>query len=149
MNLVAANHAIFFNEWWNPSVNLQARDRVNRIGQKREVYITSFVIKDTIDERLQNIKWDNYINDSKLAKVEIHNFKFLRFVIFSISSLFFQSFKILRCFFVKSQIRKIRKELNRIPIARYDLSGIRKIQMSSNKTQMRQPIAFIALIKSL
>ena len=55
LNLVAANHAIFFNEWWNPSVNLQARDRVNRIGQKREVYITSFVIKDTIDERLQNI----------------------------------------------------------------------------------------------
>ena len=25
-------------------------------------------------------EWDNYINDSKLAKVEIHNFKFLRFI---------------------------------------------------------------------
>jgi SNF2 family DNA or RNA helicase len=55
LTLVEANNVVFFNEWWNPSVNLQARDRVNRIGQKREVYITSFVIKDTIDERLQNI----------------------------------------------------------------------------------------------
>ena len=28
---------------------------MNRIGQKKEVFITSFVIKNTIDERLQNI----------------------------------------------------------------------------------------------
>jgi SNF2 family DNA or RNA helicase len=55
LTLVEANNVIFFNEWWNPSVNLQARDRVNRIGQKKEVYINSFVVKNTIDERLQNI----------------------------------------------------------------------------------------------
>ena len=55
LTLVEANNVIFFNEWWNPSINLQARDRVNRIGQKKEVFITSFVIKNTIDERLQNI----------------------------------------------------------------------------------------------
>lgn len=55
LTLVEANHVIFFNEWWNPSINLQARDRVNRIGQKKEVFITSFVVKNTIDERLQLI----------------------------------------------------------------------------------------------
>ncbi len=55
LTLVEANHVIFFNEWWNPSINLQARDRVNRIGQKKEVFITSFIIENTIDERLQLI----------------------------------------------------------------------------------------------
>ncbi len=55
LTLVEANNVIFFNEWWNPSINLQARDRVNRIGQQKEVFISSFVIKNTIDERLQNI----------------------------------------------------------------------------------------------
>jgi len=55
LTLVEANHVIFFNEWWNPSINLQARDRVNRIGQKKDVFITSFLVKNTIDERLQII----------------------------------------------------------------------------------------------
>lgn len=27
LNLTEANHAIFLNEWWNPSNNTQARDR--------------------------------------------------------------------------------------------------------------------------
>ena len=28
LTLTEANHVIFFNEWWNPSANEQARDRV-------------------------------------------------------------------------------------------------------------------------
>ncbi len=55
LTLVEANNVVFFNEWWNPSINLQARDRVNRIGQKKDVFITSFIVKNTIDERLQSI----------------------------------------------------------------------------------------------
>jgi SNF2 family DNA or RNA helicase len=33
LTLTEANHVIFLNEWWNPSANAQARDRVLRIGQ--------------------------------------------------------------------------------------------------------------------
>ena len=34
LTLVEASNVIFLNEWWNPSSNRQAEDRVNRIGQK-------------------------------------------------------------------------------------------------------------------
>jgi len=35
LTLTAANHVVFLNEWWNPAVNAQARDRVNRIGANK------------------------------------------------------------------------------------------------------------------
>ena len=38
INLTEANHAIFFNLWWNPSNNDQARDRLVRIGQEKCIY---------------------------------------------------------------------------------------------------------------
>ena len=43
LTLVEANHVFFINRWWNPSSNAQARDRVNRIGQKRTVFIHEYV----------------------------------------------------------------------------------------------------------
>ena len=55
LTLTAANHVIFLNEWWNPSVNSQARDRVNRIGQTRTVYVYRLRSQDTIESRLDEI----------------------------------------------------------------------------------------------
>jgi len=55
LTLTEANHVIFFNEWWNPSVNTQAQDRVIRIGQKRSVRIYKFKCRGTIEEALENI----------------------------------------------------------------------------------------------
>jgi len=55
LTLTEANHVIFFNEWWNPSANIQARDRVVRIGQRRGVRVYSFKCKDTIEENLEVI----------------------------------------------------------------------------------------------
>ena len=55
LTLTEANHVIFFNEWWNPSANNQARDRVVRIGQTRAAQIHKFVCKNTIEENLQRI----------------------------------------------------------------------------------------------
>ena len=45
LNLTEANHAIFFNVWWNPSNNNQARDRIIRIGQKRSLYSLHILTK--------------------------------------------------------------------------------------------------------
>ena len=45
LTLTEANHVIFVNEWWNPSSNAQARDRVVRIGQKKGVRIYKFKCK--------------------------------------------------------------------------------------------------------
>jgi SNF2 family DNA or RNA helicase len=55
LTITEANNVIFLNEWWNPSNNNQAKDRVIRIGQDKNVNITTFYSKGTIEERLKNI----------------------------------------------------------------------------------------------
>lgn len=55
LTLTEANHVIFLNEWWNPSSNDQARDRVVRIGQKRTVVVYRFRCRDTVEELLERV----------------------------------------------------------------------------------------------
>ena len=55
LTLTEANHVIFINEWWNPSTNDQARDRVVRFGQERIVHVHRFRCKDTVEEVLDHI----------------------------------------------------------------------------------------------
>ena len=68
LTLTEANHVIFINEWWNPSSNDQARDRVVRIGQEREVYVYRLFAPNTVEERLVQIlrekqcSFDEFVN---------------------------------------------------------------------------------------
>lgn len=55
LTLTEANHVLFINRWWNPSSNLQARDRVVRIGQERPVFVYTFVCHGTVEDRLEEI----------------------------------------------------------------------------------------------
>ena len=55
LNLTEANHVIFINNWWNPSNNNQARDRVVRIGQEKKAFIHNLRADDTIESRLDEI----------------------------------------------------------------------------------------------
>ena len=55
LTLVEANHVFLIDQWWNPSANDQARDRVVRIGQKRTVHVYRFCCRGTVEERLQEI----------------------------------------------------------------------------------------------
>lgn len=55
LTLTAANHVIFLNEWWNPAVNAQARDRVNRIGQTKDVFVYRLRTSGTVETQLANI----------------------------------------------------------------------------------------------
>ena len=55
LNLVEANHVFLLDQWWNPSGNNQATDRVVRIGQKNPVRIYRFCCRGTIEERLETI----------------------------------------------------------------------------------------------
>ncbi len=55
LTLTEANHVILINEWWNPSSNQQAQNRVVRIGQRRGVRVYGFRMKDTVEERLDVI----------------------------------------------------------------------------------------------
>lgn len=50
LNLVSADSVILFDSDWNPQVDLQAMDRVHRIGQKNPVAIYRLILENTIEE---------------------------------------------------------------------------------------------------
>lgn len=50
VTLHRANKVIRLDRHWNPALNVQAEDRVQRIGQTRNVTVTDIVAKDTVDE---------------------------------------------------------------------------------------------------
>ena len=52
LNLVAANHVIHYDRWWNPAVENQATDRAYRIGQTRNVQVRKLVCTGTLEERI-------------------------------------------------------------------------------------------------
>jgi SNF2 family DNA or RNA helicase len=71
LTLVEANHVFFINRWWNPSSNAQARDRVNRIGQKRIVFIHEYISVGTIEEAIQKLlRSKNAIYDEVIGRIE-------------------------------------------------------------------------------
>ena len=43
LNLYAASDEVFLSRWWSPMPNLQAEDRLHRIGQKNPVSVTRLV----------------------------------------------------------------------------------------------------------
>ncbi|KAK3900217.1 P-loop containing nucleoside triphosphate hydrolase protein, partial [Staphylotrichum tortipilum] len=49
VNLTAANCVHNMEPYWNPMVEAQAVDRAHRIGQQRDVVITRYLIKDSIE----------------------------------------------------------------------------------------------------
>ncbi|RLM64296.1 hypothetical protein C2845_PM16G03140 [Panicum miliaceum] len=42
--------------WWNPAVEEQAVMRIHRFGQKRAVQVRRFIVKDTVEERMQQVQ---------------------------------------------------------------------------------------------
>ena len=56
LNLVGADTVIHFDPWWNPAVEDQATDRAYRIGQKKQVHVIKYVMKDTIEEKIYRLQ---------------------------------------------------------------------------------------------
>lgn len=52
VNLTGANRVIIFDPDWNPSTDIQARERAWRLGQKREVMIYRLLTAGTIEEKI-------------------------------------------------------------------------------------------------
>jgi DNA excision repair protein ERCC-6 len=52
VNLAGANRVIIFDPDWNPSTDVQARERAWRLGQKREVMIYRLMTAGTIEEKI-------------------------------------------------------------------------------------------------
>jgi len=82
LNLGAADTVVLFDRWWNPAVENQAIERGHRFGRTTTLQVVRFLVRDTIEERIQNILtekqqlFDEYVEDFPidlgLQKDELH-----------------------------------------------------------------------------
>ncbi|KAK6235115.1 hypothetical protein SCA6_010452 [Theobroma cacao] len=56
INLTAASNAFVLDPWWNPAVEEQAVMRIHRIGQTKRVAIKRFIVKGTVEERMEAVQ---------------------------------------------------------------------------------------------
>ncbi|KAL6471721.1 hypothetical protein MHYP_G00203710 [Metynnis hypsauchen] len=56
LNLGAASRVFLMEPAWNPAAEDQCVDRCHRLGQSREVVITKFVVKDSVEENIVKIQ---------------------------------------------------------------------------------------------
>ncbi len=56
LNLTAADYVIHLDPWWNPAVEMQASDRVHRIGQAKPVFIYKIIARDTVEEKILQLQ---------------------------------------------------------------------------------------------
>ena len=52
INLTGADRVVLFDPDWNPSTDLQARERAYRIGQQRDVTVYRLITRGTIEEKV-------------------------------------------------------------------------------------------------
>jgi SNF2 family DNA or RNA helicase len=55
LNLQDASYVFHFDRWWNPAVENQADGRAHRMGQIYPVHVYSYIIDDTIEQRIDEI----------------------------------------------------------------------------------------------
>ncbi|KAJ3108454.1 hypothetical protein HDU97_001161 [Phlyctochytrium planicorne] len=72
INLTAADTVIIYDSDWNPQVDLQAQDRVHRIGQTKPVIIYRLVTSGTVEKKIL----DRASSKRKLEKLVIHKSEF-------------------------------------------------------------------------
>jgi DNA repair protein RAD16 len=85
LNLTVANHIFIMDPWWNPAAEMQAIDRTHRIGQRKPIFATRFIIENTIEERILKLQekkrlvFDGTIGGDagSMAKLTVDDMRFL------------------------------------------------------------------------
>ncbi|KAI9804596.1 MAG: hypothetical protein M1833_006669 [Piccolia ochrophora] len=52
LNMSSASRVFFVNPIWQPNIEAQAIKRAHRIGQRREVFVETLVLQDTIEDKM-------------------------------------------------------------------------------------------------
>ncbi len=72
LNLTGADTVIHFDPWWNPAVEEQATDRAYRIGQKKKVQVIKLIMKDSIEEKIDDLqKRKKLLSENMIAAGEV------------------------------------------------------------------------------
>ncbi|GAA6024936.1 hypothetical protein JCM11491_000961 [Sporobolomyces phaffii] len=56
LNLTVASQVVLMDPWWQPAIEQQAIDRVNRIGQTQKVRVFQLVAEDTVEDKVLEIQ---------------------------------------------------------------------------------------------
>ena len=85
LNLTAASRVYVMEPQWNPAAEAQAVDRVHRLGQKREVIITRFIMSQSIEttmlklqgkkKRLAEISLNKNVGRGQVAAENMEEFR--------------------------------------------------------------------------
>uniref|UniRef100_A0A7S3LNA8 Helicase C-terminal domain-containing protein n=1 Tax=Aplanochytrium stocchinoi TaxID=215587 RepID=A0A7S3LNA8_9STRA len=75
INLYTGDTVILYDSDWNPQVDLQAMDRVHRIGQKKPVHVYRLIAAGTVEERVvqrakKKLYLDKMVNRGSTSQAE-------------------------------------------------------------------------------
>ncbi|KAJ1936911.1 DNA repair protein rad16, partial [Linderina pennispora] len=69
LNLTEASHVYLADCWWNPAVEVQAMDRIHRMGQFRPIKVTRIIIENSIESRIIQLqKKKQWLADSTIGR---------------------------------------------------------------------------------
>jgi SNF2 family DNA or RNA helicase len=77
LNLAEADYCFVLDPWWNPAIEAQAVDRTHRIGQTKTVMVYRLVAKDTIEQKVMELKarkkelFESVVGGEALAAAEL------------------------------------------------------------------------------
>eukprot|EP01041_Mallomonas_annulata_P005925 gene5925-11955_t len=85
LNLTVANYIFLMDPWWNPAAEMQAIDRTHRIGQRKPIYATRIIVRNSIEERLlllqekKKLVFDGTVGGdaSSMARLTVDDMRFL------------------------------------------------------------------------
>ncbi|KAK8122835.1 SNF2 family N-terminal domain-containing protein [Apiospora sp. TS-2023a] len=56
-NLQVAKNVFLLDAHWNPPMKRQAVDRIDRLGQDRDMRVVHFTTKDTVEEKVREVQY--------------------------------------------------------------------------------------------
>lgn len=76
LNLVGGNHLLLVDLHWNPQLEMQAQDRIYRVGQTKDINVYKFMTTETIEERIKKLQENKLaLAESMLTGSKIQNSK--------------------------------------------------------------------------
>lgn len=70
LNLVTANYAFIMDPWWTFAQEAQAIDRIHRMGQTKDVFVTRFIVENSVEEKMLQIQQQKMVLAGTLGMSE-------------------------------------------------------------------------------